>query len=200
MEIAIEKVVVGDFQTNCYIVTCKKTGEGFIIDPGDEYGRIKSVLREKKKQPSFIVNTHGHGDHIKDDGEFHLPVYIHRQDADCFHDPEKNLSAFFGAALALDIKPVLLEDGDIVKVGEAAFEVLHTPGHSPGSISLVSENIVFTGDTLFNGGYGRTDFPDGDEEILFDSIRRRLLTLPDETLIYPGHGPSSTIGAEKKYF
>ncbi|MBN1445765.1 MAG: MBL fold metallo-hydrolase [Candidatus Omnitrophica bacterium] len=197
---AIEKVVVGDFQTNCYIVTCKKTGESFVIDPGDEYGRIKSFIRGREKQPYFIVNTHGHADHIKDDGEFRLPVYIHRQDADCFRNPEKNLSAFFGTPLVLDIKPVLLEDGDTVKVGEVVFEVMHTPGHSPGSISLRSGGIVFTGDTLFNCGYGRTDFPGGDEEKLFDSIRTRLFVLPEETVIYPGHGPSSTIGAEKQYF
>ncbi len=200
MDIDIEQIVVGDFQTNCYIVTCRKTGESFIIDPGDESVRIKRLIKQRKRQPSFIVNTHGHGDHIKDDGEFHLPVYIHRQDADCLHDAGKNLSALFGAELVLDIKPVLLEDGDTVKAGEAVFEVLHTPGHSPGSICLMRGGIVFTGDTLFNSGYGRTDFPGGDEEKLFDSIRSRLFVLPDETIIYPGHGPSSTIGAEKQYF
>ncbi len=197
MEISIDRIVVGEFQTNCYMVTCRKTGESFIIDPGDEYERIKSFIIGRKKQPSFIVNTHGHADHIKEDGMFGLPVYIHGEDSDCLHDPERNLSAFFGAALVLDIKPVLLKDGDTVRAGEALFEVLHTPGHSPGSISLRGGNLVFTGDTLFCSGYGRTDFPGGSEERLFDSIRRCLLTLPGETVIYPGHGECSTIGAER---
>jgi len=200
MEIAIETIVVGDFQTNCYIVTCRKTGECFIIDPGDEYGRIKTFLSERAKHPSFIVNTHGHADHIKDDAKFRLPVYIHKDDADCLRDTERNISALFSAGLVLDVKPVLLKDGDIVRAGEISFEVIHTPGHSPGSISLMSGGVLFTGDTLFNSGYGRTDFPGGDEEKLLASIRNRLLVLPDETIIYPGHGPSSTIGAEKKHF
>lgn len=200
MEMAIEKIVVGEIQTNCYIITCEKTGECFIVDPGDEYEKINGLVKRKKIKPSFVVNTHGHMDHIREDEKFHLPVYIHRQDADCLRDPEKNLSGFFGVPLVINVEPVVLEGGDIVKIGETAFEVLHTPGHSPGSICLRSGKIALTGDTLFCGGYGRTDLPGGSEEELFDSIRNRLLNLCDETIIYPGHGPSSTIRAERPLF
>ncbi len=200
VDISIEKIVVGDIQTNCYLVTCSKTGESMIIDPGDEYEKINRVITKKKSSPSFIVNTHGHADHIKEDEKFHLPVYIHRLDAECLHDPEKNLSAFFGDGLVVDVDPSGLEEGDTVRVGKIVFEVIHTPGHSPGSICLKSGNTVFTGDTLFCGGYGRTDLPGGSEKELFSSIRTRLMVLPDETIIYPGHGPSSTIGAEREFF
>ena len=200
MDITIEKIVVGEFQANCYVVACKKTGRGFIIDPGDEYERIKKVIDRMDVEPSFIVNTHGHLDHIKEDEKFHLPVYIHKQDAECLRNPDKNLSSLFGFPFVVSVETVLLEDGYILKIGETEFEVLHTPGHSPGSACLKSGELVFTGDTLFCGGYGRTDLPGGSEERLLGSIKNKLLVLPDETVIYPGHGPSSTIGAEKKGF
>ncbi|MCM8760488.1 MAG: MBL fold metallo-hydrolase [Candidatus Omnitrophica bacterium] len=196
----IEKIVVGEFQTNCYIVGCEKTGNGFIIDPGDEYEKIKEVIKKVGIEPSFIVNTHGHMDHIKDDEKFNLPVYIHSQDTGCLKDPERNLSQLFGLFLTIKVESVGVEEGDILKIGNLSFQIIHTPGHTPGSICLKCENILFTGDTLFCGGYGRTDLPGGSEELLFKSIRTKLLVLPDETLIYPGHGPSSTIGQERRFF
>ncbi len=200
MNITIEKIVVGEFQTNCYVVVCETTGKGFIIDPGDEYEKIRDVIGRMDVQPSFVVNTHGHMDHIKEDEKFYLPVYIHRQDAECLGNPDKNLSGLFGIPFVIDVETVILEDGDIFKVGATEFEVLHTPGHSPGSVCLKSGRFVFTGDTLFCGGYGRTDLPGGSEKELLNSIKNRLMVLPDETVICPGHGPSSTIGAEKKVF
>lgn len=200
VDITIERIIVGEIQTNCYVVTCRETGECFIIDPGDEYERIAAVVTKRKVKPSFVVNTHGHADHIKEDGKFNLPVYIHRLDAECLRDPEKNLSAFLGIPVVVDVEPSLLEEGDTVRIGNVSFEVLHTPGHSPGSICLKNGKILFTGDTLFCGGYGRTDLPGGSEGQLFDSIRRKLMILPEDTVIYPGHGPSSTIGAEKRFF
>ncbi|MGC8867974.1 MAG: MBL fold metallo-hydrolase [Elusimicrobiales bacterium] len=200
MEILIEKVVVGEFQTNCYIVGCKKTGNGFIIDPGDEYDKTQKTITKLGIQPSFIVNTHGHMDHIKDDGRFNLPVYIHSQDVECLTEPARNLSLFFGLPLTVEVRSFAIEEGDILKIGELSFQILHTPGHSPGSICLRYKNILFTGDTLFCSGYGRTDLPGGAEDILFRSIREKLLILPDETIIHPGHGPSSTIGQERNMF
>lgn len=196
----IEKIVVGEFQTNCYVVGCEKTGKGFIIDPGDEYERITEVVKKLEIEPSFIINTHGHMDHIKDDDKFNLPVYIHLKDIDCLTEPARNLSQLFGFSLTLNVKSLSVEEGDILQAGRLSFQVLHTPGHSPGSICLKCGNVLFTGDTLFCGGYGRTDLPGGDEKTLFNSIRTRLLILPDETVIYPGHGPSSTIGKERGLF
>ncbi|HOL21564.1 MAG TPA: MBL fold metallo-hydrolase [bacterium] len=196
----IEKIVVGEFQTNCYIVGCEKTGKGFIIDPGDEHERIKEVIEKSGIEPSFIVNTHGHMDHIKDDSRFNLPVYIHPNDVDCLTNPARNLSQLFGLSLTLDVKSFTVEEGDILEAGELSFQVLHTPGHSPGSICLRCGNIVFTGDTLFCGGYGRTDLPCASEETLFKSINEKLLVLPEDTIIHPGHGPFSTIGEERAMF
>ncbi|MCM8778130.1 MAG: MBL fold metallo-hydrolase [Candidatus Omnitrophica bacterium] len=193
----IEKIVVGEFQTNCYIVGCEKTGKGFIIDPGDEYKEIKEVIKKVGIEPSFIVNTHGHMDHIKDDEKFNLPVYIHSHDLECLTDPERNLSQLFGLFLTCKVQSFTVEEGDILKAGEISFQIIHTPGHTPGSICLKCGDILFTGDTLFCGGYGRTDLPGGSEETLFKSIRNKLLLLPDETLIYPGHGPSSIIREER---
>lgn len=196
----IEKIVVGEFQTNCYIVGCEKTGKGFIIDPGDEYEKIKEVIKKLGIEPSFIVNTHGHIDHIKDDEKFNLPVYIHSQDSKCLTDPVRNLSHLFGLLLTVNVQSFTVVEGDLLKVGDISFQVIHTPGHTPGSISLKCGNILFTGDTLFCGGYGRTDLPYGSEEILFNSIRTKLLVLPDEIVIYPGHGSYSTIGQERRSF
>ncbi|MCM8829617.1 MAG: MBL fold metallo-hydrolase [Candidatus Omnitrophica bacterium] len=196
----IEKIVVGEFQTNCYIVGCEKTGKGFIIDPGDEYEKIKEVIKEVGIEPSFIVNTHGHMDHIKDDEKFGLPVYIHSQDVECLKAPERNLSQLFGLSLTVNVQSFIVEEGDTLRAGNLSFQIIHTPGHTPGSICLKYENILFTGDTLFCGGYGRTDLPGGSEEALFKSITTKLLVLPGDTLIYPGHGPSSTIGQERRFF
>jgi len=196
----IEKIVVGEFNTNCYIVGCEKTGKGFIIDPGDEYKRIKEVIKKVGIEVSFIVNTHGHMDHIKDDGQFGLPVYIHSEDVEYLTSPVRNLSQLFGFSLNVDVKSFTVEEGDILQAGELSFQIIHTPGHSPGSICLKCGSVLFTGDTLFCGAYGRTDIPGGSEKALFHSIRTKLLILPDETIIYPGHGPSSTIGQERILF
>ncbi|MDD3726130.1 MAG: MBL fold metallo-hydrolase [Candidatus Ratteibacteria bacterium] len=196
----IEKIVVGEFNTNCYIVGCEKTGKGFIIDPGDEYKRIKEVIKKVGIEVSFIVNTHGHMDHIKDDGQFGLPVYIHSEDVEYLTSPARNLSQLFGFSLNVDVKSFTVEEADILQAGELSFKVIHTPGHSPGSICLKCGSVLFTGDTLFCGGYGRTDIPGASEKQLFHSIRTKLLILPDETIIYPGHGPSSTIGQERILF
>lgn len=196
----IEKIVVGEFQTNCYVVGCEKTKQGFIIDPGADYRRIMEIIKTAGIEVLFIVNTHGHMDHIKEDGRFGLPVYIHSEDAGCLKDPVRNLSQLFGFSLTVEVESFTLKEGDIIRAGEISFQVIHTPGHTPGSICLKCGNILFTGDTLFFGGYGRTDLPGGSEDTLFKSIRTKLLVLPDDTVIYPGHGPSSTIGQERNLF
>jgi glyoxylase-like metal-dependent hydrolase (beta-lactamase superfamily II) len=194
-----KKIIVGDLGENCYIVADDNTRNAIIIDPGGDDERIKKVITENKLSPRFIVNTHGHADHIGADDKFGLPVYIHRLDAKCLADPAKNLSYLTGAPFALSISEVkILEHADIIKLDSLSLEVIHTPGHTPGGISLRLNNIVFTGDTLFFGGIGRTDFPGASEQQLLSSIRDRLLSLADETIIHPGHGPSSTIGNEKR--
>ena len=148
--------------------------------------------------PRFILHTHGHFDHIGADNEFGLPVYAHRLDAELLRSPKKNLSDFFSSSFQVKAEIHILEDKETVSLDELSLEVIHTPGHTPGGICLKSGNVIFTGDTLFAGGIGRTDFPGASEERLIQSIEERLMGFPDETMIYPGHGPSSTIGRERK--
>ena len=197
----IKKVVVGGLETNCYIFADLDAKEAALIDPGsDGNGRIKPELERHGLKLKCIINTHGHGDHISSNKRFEAPIYIHKLDASFLGNTALNLSATFGFAIKSPPASRLLEDGDIIEVGNFKLRVLHTPGHTPGSISLQVDDIVFTGDTLFMGGVGRTDFPYGSNEQLIDSIRYKLLTLDEKTIIYPGHGPPSTIGKENSQF
>ena len=193
----IKSIVVGMMEVNCYIVGDDSAKEVFIIDPGGDYKKIKRLIDADSLKPQAIINTHGHGDHIGADKEFNLPIWIHRLDSDFLQDPSKNLSGAFGFLLKTCPAARLLEDRDILNIGKYTMEVVHTPGHTPGSICLKGEGVVFTGDTLFCEGIGRTDFAYGSEEDITRSIEKRLLTLDDNYIVYPGHGPSSTIGNER---
>lgn len=194
----VDILQVGELEVNCYILSSEKTKNAILVDPGDDYPKIKSFLEKQKLSPRFILHTHGHFDHIGADNEFGLPVYAHRLDAELLRSPKKNLSDFFSSSFQVNAQTHILEDKEIVRLDELSLEVIHTPGHTPGGICLKSGNVIFTGDTLFAGGIGRTDFPGASEERLIQSIEERLMVFPDETLIYPGHGPSSTIGRERK--
>ena len=193
----IKSLVVGVMEANCYIVGDESTKEVFIIDPGGDYKKIKKVIDTDRLRPKAIINTHGHGDHIGADSEFGLPVWIHRLDAEFLKDPSKNLSGTFSFLLKTKEVSRLLEDGDILNIGSYTLEVIHTPGHTPGSICLKGEGVIFTGDTLFCEGIGRTDFACGREEDIIRSIKEKLFSLEDDYVLYPGHGPASTIGNEK---
>lgn len=199
MKRMIKKVVVGGLETNCYIFADLDTKDAALIDPGSNGdGAIKSELEKHGLKLKCIINTHGHGDHISSNRKFKIPVFIHKLDADFLADANLNLSATFGFAIKSPPASRLLKDGDIIRVGDLELKVLHTPGHTPGSISLLTDGVVFTGDALFKGGVGRTDFPYGSDKQLLDSIKNKLLTLDDKTVVHPGHGPSSTIGREKR--
>ena len=193
----IKKIVVGPLESNCYLAGDEDTKEIFIIDPGGDYKKIKSAIDEDSLKPKAVINTHGHGDHIGANEEFDIPVWIHRLDADFLTDPSKNLSGAFGFFLKTKTASKLLENGNILNVGKYSLEVIHTPGHTPGSICLKSRRVIFTGDTLFCEGIGRTDFQYGSERDIMRSIKEKLFTLDDSYIIYPGHGPESTIGNEK---
>lgn len=194
-------ICVGPMAVNCYILAEEKNSAAIIIDPGAEAEKIKKVLAEYKLKASLVINTHGHFDHIGCDDGFGVPVYIHKNDASSLTDPQFNLSALFSSRFAVKSQIRILEDKDDIKLGNIHLKVLHVPGHTPGGIALLmnkpDNKILFTGDTLFCGGIGRTDFAEGNERLLMKSIKEKLLTLPDETVIYPGHGPFSTIGEEK---
>ena len=186
---------VGMLSTNCYVVNCVQTREAIIIDPGldlsSEAEQIVRFVDKNKLKVKFIVNTHGHSDHIRGDRilkeKYSVPICIHAYDAHFLDDLDHTISPV----------NILLEDGELIKFGQETLKVMHTPGHTSGGASFVGENLVFTGDTLFAGGIGRTDFPESSNIEMKHSLRR-LLHLPDDYVVYPGHGAVSTIGEEKR--
>jgi len=194
----VKRFVVGPIAANCYVLAHPGTKEACLIDPGADPETMKGFLKKEKLELKFIINTHGHGDHIAANGSFRVPIYIHSLDKDFLTDPDKNLSSMFFFRLKSPEASGLLKDGQILALGGLSLEILHTPGHTPGSISIKVGNAVFTGDTLFRSSVGRTDLDHGDEKKLYESIRGKLLTLDDDVLVYPGHGDASTIGEERR--
>jgi len=198
----LRRFVVGAFDTNCYLAADPTSLEALIIDPGGDPHAVAEAVRSEGFTARGIVNTHAHADHTAANdalrGQFGCPVMIHELDAPALTDPEANLSAFAGhAELAVSPADRLLKDGDEIRIGELVFQVMHTPGHTPGGICLLMDRVLLSGDTLFAGGIGRTDFPGGSYERLIESIHSRLFVLPDDTAVYPGHGPETTIGNER---
>lgn len=200
----LKRLVVGALETNCYLISCKKTKKTAIIDPGgeDEVNLILNLLQKNNFDLKYIINTHGHIDHIAGNNllkaKTEALLLIHRLDADMLVNANKNFSSFMGKEICSPSADKLLKEGDKISLGILNLIVIHTPGHTPGGISLVSNNIVFTGDTLFAGGIGRTDLPGGSYQDLIKSIKEKLLILGDDKIICPGHGPDSTIGKERK--
>jgi len=199
----LETVNVGPMQVNCYILACAEEKKAIIIDPGDQARKIKAVLEKHKLHPGMVINTHGHYDHIGCDDKFGVPVYAHKQDLAMLTDAGLNLSASFSWDYKVKSEIIALEDKQIIKFDCLELEVMHLPGHTPGGIALLMKkprtDIIFTGDTLFCRGVGRTDIPGGDQAQLEKSIREKLFILPDATRVYPGHGPATTIGDERTH-
>ena len=198
----LENISVGPYGVNCYVLAEDKNKKAIIIDPGDEPEKIKRILAKYKLKPGLIINTHGHMDHIGADDAFGVSVYIHKDDLSLLSDPNLNLSNFFANPIQITSGRHILNDKDEVSLGKIKLEVLHTPGHTPGGICLLlkepQDNIVFSGDTLFFQGIGRTDFALASLEQLKKSIEEKLFVLDSKTKVYPGHGPLTTIGEEKK--
>jgi len=194
----LETIVVGEMEANCYIFGSDEEREVVLIDPGADYEKLSAFIKNRGLLPKFIVNTHGHIDHIGANHRFNLPILIHRLDADFLSDPQLNLSVLSGRGYRSPRAARLLEEGDSIEVADIELKVIHTPGHTPGGISLRYEDLIFTGDTLFKGGVGRTDLPYASGEQLLSSIKEKLLTYDDQTIIYPGHGPISTIAKERR--
>jgi len=200
----VQSFVVGALFTNCYVIACEETREAIIVDPGfddkREAEKIFKIIEENSLKLKYIVNTHGHPDHTCGNGivkeKFDVPILIHEFDAHMLGETSRGIAGFFGFKNFSPKADVLLHDGDIIKFGKSVLKVMHTPGHSRGSISLIGEKEVFSGDTLFMGSIGRTDFPESSEREMQQSLKK-LAYLPDHFVVYPGHGPSTTIEEEK---
>lgn len=195
-------VVVGPLDTNCYLVYCDETLDCAVIDPGAEAERIFPLVVELELKPVIILNTHGHIDHIganKDvKDKFNVPLCIHSLDSPLLEKIQEFELSFFLGAKESPPADRLLEDKDTIRFGKSSLRVVHTPGHTPGSVSFLGDGIVFSGDTLFFGGVGRTDLPGGSTKDLEKSIKEKILTLPPETIVLPGHGPMTSVGEEKE--
>lgn len=201
----IEQLVVGSMGVCCYIASCPVSKEAAVIDPGGNVDRILAAVRQAGLTVTAIIATHGHPDHVCGNRELKeatgAPIIMHQEEVAFLARPE--ISKYF-SMLGLEASPPAdrtVADGDQIAIGQQSFTVLHTPGHTPGGICLLSGDDLITGDTLFAGGVGRTDFPGGSWEQLMASIQNRLFTLPEEIRVWPGHGYGgcqSTIGTEKR--
>ncbi len=198
----VEKMEVGAFAANCYLVACPETHEGVIIDPGAEGRRIIKQAEKLALVVKYIINTHGHIDHVGANMEvksaFDVPVLVHENDASMFRSPQASLAIFTGKGRLKPPDQTFLE-GDSFTVGHLEIRVLETPGHTPGSVTLDIAGRLFTGDTLFAGSIGRTDLPGGSYKQIIASIKNKILVYSDDTVVYPGHGPETTVATERQF-
>jgi hydroxyacylglutathione hydrolase len=195
----VQTLVVSMFATNCYLVSCPETGEGIVIDPGAEGKRILHQIEKSGLKINGIVNTHGHIDHTGANGRLkealRAPLLLPEKDLEIYCSPGFGLGVLFGKPVQPDR---LLKEGEQIPVGRKVLAVLETPGHTGGGISLYGDGVVFTGDTLFAGSIGRTDLAGGSYTLLIGSIKEKLMVLPPQTVVYPGHGPATTIETEAR--
>lgn len=197
----IKSIVVGPLEVNCFIVADEGSKKAMVVDPGDEPDRIMDTIKNNDFVVEYIICTHGHFDHVGAVSdlkkETDAKVLIHNDELEIY-DAAKDMAAFWGYDLdPLPDPDILVKEEESIKIGDLSFKVIHTPGHSPGGICLYGEGIVITGDTLFAGSVGRTDFHGGDMNRLKESFKR-LMSLPENTRVLPGHGPETTIGREKR--
>ena len=197
-------LTVGLLQENCYILGCEQTKQGVIVDPGDNARAIMQIVDELGLQIGMIINTHAHFDHVLAVNEIRVATgatfHLHKDDLAILHDVPTRVQLWLDSEVdPIDDPDEFLEQGQLIEFGAEKLEVRFTPGHAPGHVVFVDHNgqQVFAGDTLFQGSIGRFDLPGADGPTLLRSIREQLLTLPDEYVVYPGHGPATSIGAER---
>jgi hydroxyacylglutathione hydrolase len=199
----IATLVVGPIEENCYIVFNEDSKNAVIIDPGDDAPSILDCIHENGLHPQMICNTHGHNDHVGAVAalkqEFDIPFCLHPLDEEWLHAPLADMLQLAGGrGLTIDHA---LADGQVLQGADTTIQIIHTPGHTRGGCVLYfpNENVAFTGDTLFKGTVGRTDFPGGSFEAICDSVQNKLKTLPDDCVLYPGHGPKTNMGFERAH-
>ncbi len=197
-----KRAVLGVMHVNCYTVYCSGTKHGIIIDPGANLNTIIQTTTELGIKPDAVVLTHAHFDHIVHAEDirkmYNIPIVVHEAEKEILKNPDMNMSSsFMHLPISLDAD-VVVKDGEYISFGDQRLKVIHTPGHTKGSMSLYADGVLFSGDTLFRDSYGRTDFPTGDAHILADSLKK-LFELPDDTIVNPGHNDVTTIGREKQF-
>ncbi|MCT4621466.1 MAG: MBL fold metallo-hydrolase [Marinisporobacter sp.] len=197
----IERIQAGVYAVNCYIVVCEDTKKACVIDPGGDADEILKYIEKNGLTLEFILLTHAHGDHIGGIPKLkemkNVPIFLHKEDEGMLMDASKNLSSMMSGPNVGASPDKLISDGDVISLGNLKLNIIHTPGHTRGGICIKVLDILFTGDTLFANSIGRTDFEGGSFEQIIDSIKRKLLVFDDGVKVLPGHGPYSTIGAER---
>lgn len=199
----LKTIVVGPLEVNCYLYWNKASKDAVVIDPGGDEELIFEAIASSGAEPRAILLTHGHGDHIASVQtvmeKFRIPLYIGKADRDLLANPPEFLFSFYGKPIQSPQADFLVTDEQLLMFGSVALRVLSTPGHTPGGVCYLDEQegILFCGDTLFSGSIGRTDLPEGSHDQLIESISNKILTLPDEVVCLPGHGPQTTVGAER---
>lgn len=203
----IQTLVLGQFETNCYVLTSDESAKDcVIIDTGLDADPLIDLLKSGQLNPEALILTHAHVDHIAGINALRqnwpeIRIAVHRDDAEMLIDPVANLSTLIGVFVKTEPADIIIDDGQTLDFAGISFDVMHTPGHTPGGISLYNkeDGIVFAGDVLFADSIGRTDFPGGSFDTLVASIKNKLLTLAAETIVYSGHGPTTTIEHESKF-
>ncbi len=199
----LKTLVTGALQVNTYLLVCEESAEGLVIDPGGEGEAIWQFFEQEKVALKYIINTHGHPDHILANSYLkehsQAEIVIHREDAQMLVTPDPLMLAMIPNSYVPTPTDIKVKEGEEIKLGLLSLRVIHTPGHTRGGISLLTDGVVFTGDTLFAGGIGRTDLPGGSYSTLINSIKEKLFVLDPKLQVLPGHGPASTLKEEMEH-